>query len=126
MKLEVKEIVELSDLSTVAADMGGMFVFLPGRDETTAKAPTALMQGAARKIESQLRGGKIGIFTLKAGSSDYEQVASQVPVPSVFAMVMGRGIGVASGGLTENKLLRAYATASKTAGCGCGGGGCCG
>ncbi len=123
---EVQVIEELAQLSSVASDMAGVFVFLPGRNETKAQTPVGLMRNVARKIEPRLSGGKIGLFALQAGSSDYEQVASQIPLPCVLAIVRGQGIGVTAGNITEHSLLRAYATASEPSGCGCGGGRCCG
>ncbi len=115
----VKEIAALSELNTLATDTVGVFVFLPGKTEATAKAPTAQIMSAARTMEPQLGGGKIGVFALKAGSRDYEQVASQIPVPGVLALVKGRGMAPVSGEITEMKLVQAYVTAS-SAGGGCG------
>jgi len=128
----VKEIAALSELNGVAADSFGVFVFLPGKGETATNAPIAQMRGAARTIEPQLRGGKIGLFALKAGSRDYEQVASQMAVPGVLAMVKGKGMSATSGDITETKLVQALVTASSagggcgpsSAGCGPGASGC--
>ena len=121
----VKEIASLSDLNAVAADTVGVFVFLPGKTEATAKAPMAQIRGAARTMEPQLNGGKIGIFALKLGSRDYEQVASQMAVPGVVAMVKGGGMAPVSGEITETKLVQAYVTASSAGGgCGPASGGC--
>jgi hypothetical protein len=120
----VKEIAELSELNGVAADTFGVFVFLPGKGETASKAPMAQMRGAARTIEPQLRGGKIGMFALKAGSRDYEQVASQMAVPGVLAMVKGKGMSATSGDITETKLVQALVAASSAGGCGPASAGC--
>lgn len=115
-----QSIVALSDLNVVAADTDAVFVFLPGKDETSGKAPTAQIRGAVRTIESQVR-NKIGIFTLKPDSRDYEQVAAQMAVPGVLAMVKGRGMSAVFGDITETKLVQAFVTASSTGAC-CGGG----
>jgi len=115
----VTEIAALSELNGVAADSFGVFVFLPGKGETATNAPIAQMRGAARTIEPQLRGGKIAMFALKTGSPDYEQVASQMTVPGVLAMVKGKGMSATSGDITETKLVQALVTAS-SAGGGCG------
>lgn len=130
-KLEAKKVAGLSDLNKVAADMDGVFVFVPARDETSAEAPTEVIQGAVRRIEPDLDGGKIGIFTLKTDSADYELIAAQIGVPGVLAMVRGGGMGSATGKITEAKLVEAYAAAAKPSGCGCSGScgdgdGCCG
>jgi hypothetical protein len=120
----VKEIAALSDLNSVAADTAGVFVFLPGKTETTAKAPTALIQGAVRTMEPQLNGDKVGIFTLKMDSPDYEQVASQMAVPGVLAMVKGGSMSAVSGDITEAKLVQAFVAASSAGGCGPASAGC--
>ena len=121
----VKEIGALSELNAVATDMAGVFVFLPGKSETTAKAPTAQIRGAAQTIGPKVR-GKIGIFTLKTNSRDYEQITAQIAVPGVLAMVKGRGMSAVSGEITEMKLVQAYVSASSAGGCGpSAGAGCC-
>ncbi|MBI4024868.1 MAG: hypothetical protein HY360_07780 [Verrucomicrobia bacterium] len=121
--LGVKEIGTFSELNAIAANMAGVFVFLPGKSETTAKAPTAQIRAAVRTIESQVR-GKIGIFTLKAGSRDYEQVAAQMAGPGVLAIVKGRGMSAISGDITETKLVQGFVAASRAGGCGPTSGGC--
>jgi len=121
----VKEIGALSELNAVAADTGGVFVFLAGKNDPPIKAPLAQMRSAARTIEAQ--GQKIGIFTLKPGSRDYEQIATQMTVPGVLAMVKGRGMIPVSGDITEAKLIQGYVAASSAGGCGpsgCGPAGC--
>jgi hypothetical protein len=118
----VQEIGALSDLNAVAANTDGVFVFLSGKNEPLIKAPLAQMRSAARTIESQ--GRKIGVFTLKTGSRDYEQVARQTPVPGVIAMVKGRGMSAVSGEITETKLIQAFVAASSAGGCGPSSAGC--
>lgn len=117
----VTEIAALSELNAVAEGTFGVFVFLPGKDESAAKAPVAQMRSAARTIEPQLGGGKIGIFTLKAGSPDHEQIALQIDVPGVLALVRGAGMSAASGDITETKLVQSFVAASGAGGCGSGG-----
>jgi hypothetical protein len=112
----VKEIGAISELNTIATDMAGVFVFLPGKSETTAKPPTAQIRSAAQTIEPKGR-GKIGIFTLKTNSRDYEQLTAQIAVPGVLAMVKGRGMSLVSGEITETKLVQAYVKASSAGGC---------
>jgi len=122
----VQEISSLSDLNMLAADTGGVFVFLAGKNDPVIKAPLAQMQSAAKTIEAQAQ-NKIGIFRLKTGSRDYEQVAMQISVPGVLALVKGRGMIPVSGEITETKLIQAYVAASSAGGCGpagCGPGGC--
>lgn len=116
----IKEIEALSDLNTLATDMAGVFVFVSGKDEATDKVPTKQILGAAKTIEPQA-GGKIGSFSLKTGSRDYDQIAAQMAVPGVLAMVRGRGMAPVSGEITETKLVQAFVAASNSGGCGAGG-----
>lgn len=119
----VHEISSLSDLNTVAADTGGVFVFLAGKNDPVIAAPLAQMRSAAKTIEAQAR-IKIGLFTLKTDSPDYAQVAVQIPVPSVLAMIKGRGMVPVSGEITEPKLIQGFVAASSAGGCGPASAGC--
>jgi len=123
----VKELGALSELNASAADTGGVFVFLPGKNDPPIKAPLAQMRSAAKTIEAQ--GQKIGLFTLKTDSPDYAQVAAQMPVPCVLTMVKGRGMIPVAGEITEAKLIQGFVAASSGGGCGpsstgCGPAGC--
>ena len=119
----VKEISALSELNTVAKDMDGVFVFLPGKTNAAVRESTAQMRTAAQTMERQMK-GKIGVFTLKPNSPDYIQVAKQVVVPGALAMVKGKGMAPVSGELTEAKLIQAFVVASSAGGCGPSPGGC--
>jgi len=113
-----------SELNTTAAKTDAVFVFLPAREGSSDKAPSAPMRAAARTIEG--KGMKCALFTLKAGSADYEQIAKQVQVPAVLALVKGRGMSAVSGEVTEAKLLQGYVGACSSGGCAPGASaGCC-
>jgi len=107
----------LAELNTVAAKTDAVFIFLPGKDGTVGNPPWALMRGTASMIESKA-GLKCGLFTLKAGSRDYDQIAAQMSVPGVLAMVKGRGMSAVSGEITEAKLVQGFVAASSGGGCG--------
>jgi MYXO-CTERM domain-containing protein len=115
----VETIGTLAELNAVATNLDAVFVFLPGKEGTSANSPSTPMKNAARTIEAQ--GKKIGLFTLKAGSSDYDQIAGQISMPAVLAMVKGRGMKAISGDITETKLVQGYLAASSAGGC-CSGG----
>ena len=117
-----KEISALADLNAVAAATDGVFVYLPGRNDAPVKTPLTPMRSAARTIESQ--GRKIGLFTLKTTSRDYEQIAAQMTVPGVLAMVKGRGMVPVTGEITETKLVQGFVAASSAGGCGPSSAGC--
>lgn len=112
-------IASMADLNAEAAGTDAVFIFLPGRGGVSGNLPSAPMKGAARIIEGQ--GYKIGLFTLKAGGRDYDQIASQMPVPGVLAAVKGRGMFPVSGEITETKLVQGFVAASQAGGCGTGG-----
>jgi MYXO-CTERM domain-containing protein len=109
----------LGELNTVAAKTDAVFVFLPGRDGTSGNAPSTSMQGAVRMVESKA-GIKCGLFTLKPGSPDYDQIAKQMSVPGVVAMVKGCGMSAISGEITEAKLVQGFVAASSASASGCG------
>ena len=113
-----------AELNTVAIKTDAVFIYLPGKEGTAVKPPSTPMKAAARTIEA--KGIKCGLFTLKAGSADYDQIAKQMSVPGVVALVKGRGMSAVSGEVTEAKLLQGYVAASSAAKCGPGAGaGCC-
>ncbi len=120
----IRELEALSELNTLADDTMGVFVFLPGTNDVSAKIPADRIQGAVKTMAPQLNGGKVGIFTLKAGTPDYVQIAKQMAVPGVLAMVKGRGMAPVTGDLTEAKLIQGFAAASSAGGCGPASSGC--
>jgi hypothetical protein len=114
----------LAELNTVAAKTDAVFVYLPGKERTPGNPPSTPMNGAVRMIEAQ--GKKCALFTLKAGTQDYNQIAAQMSVPGVLAMVKGRGMSAVSGEVTESKLVQGFLAASSAGGCGpSAGAGCC-
>ena len=112
------------ELDNVAIKTDDVFIYLPAKEGTAAKAPSTPMKGAARLIEA--KGMKCGLFTLKPGSPDYDQIAKQMAVPGVLALVKGRGMSAVSGEVTEAKLLQGYVAAGSASKCGPGASaGCC-
>lgn len=112
-----------AELNTVAANTDAVFIFLPGKESAAGNAASAPMKKAAQTMES--KGVKCGLFTLKAGSTDYQQIAAQMAVPGVLAVVKGRGMSAVSGEITESKLLQGYVSASSAGGCGPSAGSAC-
>jgi hypothetical protein len=111
-------IASLSDLNTVAVANDAVFVYVPGRDGPSGNPPSAAMRDTAGRMAAQ--GHKIGLFTLETGSRDYEQLAAQMSMPGVLAIVKGRGMSVVSGEITETKLIQGFVAAGN-----CGPAGCC-
>jgi hypothetical protein len=113
-----------AELNTAAAKTDAVFLFLPAKEGASGKVPSAPMKAAARTMEA--KGIKCALFTLKPGSPDYEQIAKQTSVPSVLALVKGRGMSAVSGEVTEAKLLQGYVAAGSAGACGPGASaGCC-
>jgi hypothetical protein len=106
-----------SELNTVAVGSDAVFIYLPGKEVTSATAPAAAMQAAAKSIESS-GGAKCALFTLKAGSLDYDAMAGKITTPGVLALVKGKGINAVSGEVTESKLVQSFVAASSAGGCG--------
>jgi hypothetical protein len=118
-----REIGALAELNTVAESSDAVFVYVTGKDASSTHPPVAAVESAAKRIGSQ--GTKIGIFTLRAGSRDAEQLAAQMTLPGVLAMVKGKGMSPVSGEITETKLIQGFVAASNCGPGGCGPGGCC-
>ena len=115
----VTSIGAITELNTMATNLDAVFVFLPGKEGISADSSLTPMQNAARTVES--KGLKCGLFTLKAGSPDYNQIATQMSLPGVLAMVKGRGMSAISGDITETKLVQGFVAASSAGKC-CAGG----
>ena len=113
----------LSELNNVAAKTDAVFIFLPGKDSATGVPPSAQMKEAVQVIEANA-GKKCELFTLKPGAPEYDQIAGQMKMPGVLAMVKGGGMVPISGDITQAKLVQAFVAASSAGGCGSGGGGC--
>ena len=107
----------LASLNKVAANQDTVLVFIPAKGtQIVDKQTTDAITSAKLKIESS--GAKLGLYTLQSGSPEYTNIASQLPPPSILIMSKGRGMGTASGGITEDKLLQAYVASSRAGGCG--------
>jgi len=117
--LAAQEIGAFAELNTLARANNAVFVYVPGKNGTSSNPPAAAIKSATNRIGSQ--GYKIGVFTLKAGTRDYEQIAAQMSLPGVLALVKGKGMSAVSGEITETKLLQGFVAAGSAA---CGPGGC--
>ncbi len=118
-----KEIGAFAELNTLAMANDAVFVYVPGKNGSSSNPPATAIKSAVGRIGSQ--GYKIGLFTLKGGTRDYEQIAAQMSVPGVLAMVKGKGMSAVSGEVTETKLIQGFVAASNCGPSGCGPAGCC-
>ncbi len=110
------ELDSLASLNKVATDTDVVFVLLAAEDQQGSQTITKEVEAAAKKIQSN--GSRICAFRLKKDAPDYAQLAKQVSVPSVVAMVKGGGMSAVSGEINEAKLIEAFVTASRPSGCG--------
>lgn len=112
----VPNIEALSELNTLAKDMNAVFVFLPGKDGVLGDSPFKAINNAKQSLETRFE-IKIGVFTLKPGSPDYEDIAAQMPVPGVVAIVKTGVKTRISGDLTEEKIVAGFLAAMASGGC---------
>ena len=120
----LKEISAVMDLNTVAMGSKGVFIYVPAKGPVASTSPLATMLSAAQKIEPQA-GGKIGMFTLKVGSPDYEKISAQLAVPGVIVLVPGGRMVPVTGEITETKLVQGFLSSVQSCGAGgCGPSGC--
>jgi len=119
-----QDLNSLASLNKVAADSDAVFVLLAGEDQQSSQPMIKQIEAAAKTIRSN--GTRISAFRLKENAPRFGQLAKQFSVPSVLAMVRGRGMSGVSGEITEAKLIQAFVTASRPRrGC-CSGGKSCG
>ena len=111
----------IADLNDVAAKLDTVFLVIPSKDNAPASKETGAVLASVERILNE-KGLSTGIYTLKATSPDYPDVAAKVTPPGIAVLTKGRGIGFVSGGMSENKLMQAYV--ASTSGGGCGPSGC--
>ena len=64
----------------------------------------------------------MGLFTLEDGTPEYANLAGQVQLPGVIALVKGKGASAVSGEITETRLTQAFVAASSASAACCAGG----
>jgi hypothetical protein len=121
----ITSIGAVSELNTVATHLDALFIFVPGNDAASNLPPLTPLNAAARTIETR-EGIKCGLFILKAGSPDYDQLAKQMALPCVLALVKGHGMIPVTGEITEETLVQGFVAASSSGCCsGASSSGCC-
>lgn len=107
------------ELNTAAADSDAVFVYLPGNDGQNHPIPEATMREAMKTIESKFE-MKISLMTLSLDSPDHVNIAGQISLPAVLAMVKGGGMIPVSGEITAPNLVQGFFTAATAGGCASG------
>lgn len=111
----------IAELNTEANKLDTVFLVIPGKDNAPASKETGAVLASVERTLNE-KGLSTGIYTLKATSPDYPDVAAKVTPPGIAVLTKGRGIGFVSGGMSETKLMQAYV--ASTSGGGCGPSGC--
>jgi hypothetical protein len=107
----------LASLNNVATDTDAVFVFVAAGGPQNMQPVTGQIEAAVKKIKSN--GVRVSAFRLKEAAPEYVQLAEQISVPCVLAMVKGGGMSTVSGEITEARLVQAFVMASRpTSGCG--------
>ena len=117
---KIGEILDsMNSLNKVALKQDAVFIYIPDMGKGTLKKET---EKAIKSAEKQLKskGIRLGIYTLKVGSSDYSSIKAQLPLPAMLVLTKGKGMGTVTGDITETKILQAYVASTRG-----GGGGCC-
>jgi len=110
----------IAELNTVADKLNTVFLVIPSKDNApTSKETGVVLASVERTLNA--KGLSTGIFTLKATSTDYPDVAAKVTPPGIAVLSKGGGIGFVSGGISESNLMQAYVASTRTGGCGPGG-----
>jgi len=116
-----------SSLNKMAVNQDVVFILIPDKDDTTVKKETSDAVIAAGKTLKS-RGLKLGLYTLKMDSPDYENYSVQaVGLPCILVLSKGHGVEAVSEDITEETLLQAYVASSTAGACGpsgCGPSGC--
>lgn len=107
----------IADLNTVADKLNTVFLVIPSKDNSPTSAETGTVLASVEKTLNS-KGLSTGIFTLKAASPDYPDVAAKVTPPGIAVLTKGAGIGFVSGKMSESNLMQAYVASARKGGCG--------
>ncbi len=109
-------ITALAELSTRAAEMNAVMVFLPAKGQEPTAAALGAIRGAKEELEARFT-IRIGLFTMAPGSADYEKMAAEMAVPGVVPIVKTGAKRYVSGELTQEKIVEGFMAAVAAAGC---------
>jgi hypothetical protein len=104
----------LSELDSMGKEMRAVFLFVPGKDGVAARPLS--MSSAKRSIEAEW-GIKIGLFNLKPGSRDYDELAAKMSLPGVLVILKGGARCAISGDITETNLVQGFLAAVSAGAC---------
>ncbi len=109
-------IASLAELTTRAAEMNAVMVFLPPKNGDPAPSALAAINGARTTLEGRFD-IKIGLFSLSPGGRDYDELAPKTSGPAVVAIVKTGVKRCVSGELTEERVIEGFMAAVGAGGC---------
>ncbi len=112
----VRSIGALAELNGLGDEVNAVFVFLPAKGGAPDRPVCQAMEAAKRTIETKY-GIKMGLFSLKPGTTDYGDIAEKMSVPGVVAIVRTGARGFVTGTITEAKLVDGFGAAAAASGC---------
>lgn len=110
----------LSYLNVVAINQDAVFIYVPAKNDSLVNPETEKEILAAQSTLKEQK-YSVGLYTLKANSSDYEGISKQLTLPVLLVASKGKGMAPTQGGITKNGILQAFSSTLST-GCGTSGG----
>lgn len=106
----------IAELNKLAANLDTVFVVVPSKENAPLAKEAATSVGA---VEGALnaKGVSTGVYTLQVDSPDYADVAAKVKAPGIAVLTKGKGIGYATGSISESSLMQAYVASTRGAAC---------
>ena len=110
-----------NDLNTLAMDKDTVFVYIAANNNIPISSEIEkAIQEAIKTLSAN--GINVGTFTLSTSAPEYSDIARQASnLPFILVSTKGKGTTVVDGSITEDKILQAYTSTTKTA----AEGGCC-
>lgn len=106
----------LLSLNQVAADQDFVFILLPAAGAEENERAAGVIDRASETISR--RGVRVANFTIEPSNPDYQKLIDAGGIeslPAVLATGKGCGSEIVTGEITEERLLKAYDSASRTA-----------
>ncbi len=106
----------LLSLDKVAADQDFVFILLPAAGAEGNERAAGVVDRASATISQ--RGVQVANFTIEPSNPDYQKLVGSGRIkslPAVLAIGKGCGSEIVTGEITEERLLKAYTSASRPA-----------
>ncbi len=110
----------LNYLNVVAINQDAVFIYVPAKNDSLVKPETEKEILAAQSTLKEQK-YNVGLYTLKANSSDYEGISKQLTLPVLLVASKGKGMAPTQGEITKNVILQTFSS-TLSAGCGTSGG----